>query len=297
VSGRKIKLRQRLLLFVKDLLWQAIPQKLGNKMANFYWQHKKFKKQDYIVLHIFLTGKCNLNCISCSTFAPIADADMLNIVSFESDCKRLSELGGEKVPEIHFLGGEPLLHSQLIEVLGIARSYFPYAKFKIITNGTLLLKQTESFWDCCRSNSVDIVISHYPIKLDMKNIKAMIKKYGLNLRYYHGILPWYKLAFDLNGKYNPVENYKKCSAALACVELRNGRIATCQVIQKVKYFNNYFHRNLEVLDTDTMDIYKAKSMDEILDFISKPVSFCRYCKVKWIPIKWDKSKRDVSEWT
>jgi hypothetical protein len=83
---------------------------------------------------------------------------------------------------------------------------------------------------------------------------------------------------------------------LQCVELRDGKIATCQTIQKIHYFNDYFQKNLEVTDVDTIDIHKAKSMDEILEFIARPAPFCRYCNVKWTHIKWDTSKKDISEW-
>jgi len=84
---------------------------------------------------------------------------------------------------------------------------------------------------------------------------------------------------------------------MRCVELQDGRIATCLNVLHIRYFNNYFKTNIEVLDTDTIDIYKVKSMDEILEFISKPVSFCKYCTGKSIPIKWGISQKDISEWT
>jgi hypothetical protein len=220
---------------------------------------------------------------------------MLDVVSFESDCKRLSELGGEKVADIVFLGGEPLLYPQLMVAIGAARGYFPYARIKILTNGTLLLKQEESFWECCKSNNVWICITHYPIKLDIKSIRDMIKKYGLTLRYYTK-QPWYKMGFDLSGKYDPRENYRKCALGLQCAELRDGKITICSVVLKMRYFNNYFQQNLELADADVIDIYKAESMDEILEFIANPVPFCRYCNVKWVPIKWRASKREISEW-
>jgi hypothetical protein len=296
-AGRKTGAVQSLLLSTKNLLWRVLPKDAGMKMVNFYFRLKKFRKQKWMNLVVYIVGRCNLNCVSCYAFAPIADDDVLDPASFESDCRRLSELGGDKIREIVLQGGEPLLHPQLKEIMSIARSYFPKARIKIVTNGILLLKQDESFWECCRSTGAYIAISPYPIKLDMDAIENVMRKYGLCMRRYSGGLPWGKMAFDLNGGYDPRDNYKKCTIALRCPTLQNGKVTTCLTISTARYFNKYFQKNLEVFDTDAIDIYKVKSMDEILEFIAKPVSFCRYCNVNIIPIEWGKSKREVSEWT
>jgi len=286
-----------ILLIVKDLFWEILPQKFMMKICSIYFNRKKFKKQDWLTLNLYITGKCNLNCKGCSAFAPIADNYILDTVSFESDCKRLAELGAKKIPQIQLFGGEPLLHSKLIDIIIISRSYFSQAKLRIITNGILLLEQKDDFWECCQSNKVDIAISHYPISLDIKSIRKKAKNYKLRLRYYRGKLPWFKFEFDLTGGYNPENNYRKCNAAIQCSELRDGKIATCQYILKIAYFNAYFQKDLVVQETDFIDIYKVKNMDEILEFISKPVSFCRYCTLKNTPVKWELSKKDISEWT
>jgi hypothetical protein len=290
------------LLAVKDTLWELIPQKIVNIIIAAYFNRKKLKKQDWMLLNTAVAGKCNLNCVGCSGFAPIARDELLAPEVFESDCKRLAELtdgsfGGAVIPEWHLLGGEPLLNPMLSEIISIARKYFPQTKLKILTNGTLLLRQNEDFWERLRANKVGIIISHYPIKLDIKSIRKKVKEYKLKLRYYRGTLPWYKMEFDLAGGYNAEAQFRKCPTALQCVTLRNGKIATCAYIHDIAHFNDYFKKTLEVMETDVIDIYKAKSMDEILEFIGKPAGFCRYCSLKFTPLKWGTSEKDISEWT
>ena len=285
------------LLPLKNLLREIIPFKVLSKIQSMYFNKKKFKKQDWMLLTVAITGKCNLNCKGCNAFSPIADNYILDTASFESDCKRLSELGAEKIQSIQILGGEPLLHPKLNEIIILARQYFPQTNLNILTNGILLLEQKEDFWECCQSNKVDIIITHYPINLDIKSIRRKIYDYKLRMCYCHSVVSWAKTELDLTGGYNPEDNFRKCTAALQCIELHNGKIATCQLILKIKYFNAYFQKNLEVQETDFIDIYKVKSMDEILEFISKPVNFCRYCTLKTFPVKWETSKRNISEWT
>ena len=289
-----------ILLTAKDLFWEIVPQKIGNKVAAAYFNRKKFKKQDWMLLNLYITGKCNLNCVCCNAFAPIADDYILDVVSFEADLRRLLKLcdGREGIiPQIHIAGGEPLLHPKLDEIIVIARSCFPHAKLKIVTNGILLLKAKDGFWECCQKNNVDIIISHYPIKLDIKSIRQKAKLYKIKIRYYRGVLPWFKMELDLTGGYDSEQNFRKCNAALQCIELRDGKIATCQYILKMAYFKNYFQKDIEVKETDVIDIHKVESIDQILEFVSKPVPFCRYCTLKYLPVKWEKSKKDISEWT
>jgi hypothetical protein len=60
-----------------------------------------------------------------------------------------------------------------------------------------------------------------------------------------------------------------------------------------------FGKNLEVTQDDYMDIYKAKDMDEIMNFLCRPMPFCLYCNKKgtiW-DIGYGVSKKDIIEWT
>jgi hypothetical protein len=54
------------------------------------------------------------------------------------------------------------------------------------------------------------------------------------------------------------------------------------------HFSVYFRR----------DIYGVKDIGEILDFLCKPIPFCRYCKIKaWeVGVEWSVSKKRLTEW-
>jgi hypothetical protein len=54
----------------------------------------------------------------------------------------------------------------------------------------------------------------------------------------------------------------------------------------------------EVSENDRIDIYKAKDIGEILDFLAKPMQFCRYCDFSNISFgkKWAVSEKKLSEW-
>jgi hypothetical protein len=92
-----VGLFMNILLLCKDLFWKIVPQKIGSRIVAMYFNRKKFKKADWMLLNLYITGKCNLNCIGCNAFAPIATDYVLDVIRFESDIKRLSELIGYKI--------------------------------------------------------------------------------------------------------------------------------------------------------------------------------------------------------
>jgi len=212
-------------------------------------------------------------------------------------------LGGECVQEIQLLGGEPLLHPAIIAFMRAARKYFPSVRIKIVSNGILLPKQTETlFWVACKQYDVEIVVTKYPIKINYEEIRQIAEKQGVKFSFYGNTaeiaVNMQCLPLDLTGSQNARDSFLRCSRANRCVSLDNGRIYTCSLIPYVKYFNAHFAQNLPVTENDYKDIYKVKNMDEILDFLCRPMPFCRFCNQRGVilDIGYGVSKKEISEW-
>jgi MoaA/NifB/PqqE/SkfB family radical SAM enzyme len=255
------------------------------------------------ILHLHLTDHCNLNCRGCDNFSPLAPDTFADTAVFESDCARISSLCGGSVQEVQLLGGEPLLHPQAAVFGDIARKYFPASPIKLITNGILLPKQKGDFWESCRRNSIRIVVTKYPVKLDFDAIERLAGEQGVPFEYYGSTGTVSKTMqcapLDLDGRQNPRDSFLRCNSANRCIALDGGRMYTCSLIPYVKYFNAAFGKNLAVTEGDYIDIYRAKDMDEIMNFLCRPAPFCRYCNKKgtvW-DIGYGVSRRDMAEWS
>jgi len=254
------------------------------------------------ILHVHLADHCNLNCCGCDNFSPLSPEVFADMAVFERDMARISELSKGKVQEIQLLGGEPLLHLQVIDFMLIARKYFPSVRIKIVSNGVLLLEQSQTFWDTCKQSGIEIVVTKYPIKINYEEIEQLSEKQGVKFSFYGTTADIGKnmqcLPLDLYGKQNARDSFLRCSRANRCVSMDNGRIYTCSLIPYVKYFNAHFGENLPVTESDYMDIYKAKNMDEILNFLCHPMPFCRFCNQKGIiwDIGFGVSKKEIGEW-
>ena len=260
-----------------------------------------WRKSFIPVLHIHLTDHCNLNCRGCDNFSPLSPEVFADIAVFERDCARISELS-DGLQEIQILGGEPLLHPQVIDFLNIARKYFPKATLKMVTNGVLLLKQETDFWEACRRNNIEIMVTKYPVKIDHEAIERHVKNQNVKFSFYGNTANVEKnmqcMPLDLSGKQNARDSFLRCGSANRCISLDNGKIYTCAIIPYVKYFNAHFGKNLAVTEADYLDIYKVKNMDEIVDFLCKPMPFCRFCNPKGMiwDIGYGVSKKDIREW-
>ena len=108
----------------------------------------------------------------------------LEVHSFERDIKRLSELSNGEVNIIHLMGGEPLLNPNIKRFFEIARKYFDKTEIKLITNGILLLKQDNSFWQSMKDNKITLAPTKYPIKIDWDKIKEICKDMNIKLIFF-----------------------------------------------------------------------------------------------------------------
>jgi MoaA/NifB/PqqE/SkfB family radical SAM enzyme len=260
-------------------------------------------KRNIPILHLHLTDHCNLNCKGCDNFSPLSPEVFTDISVFENDCAKMANLTNWRIDEIQLLGGEPLLHPHITSFMEIARKYFPVNTINIVSNGTLLKKQKEEFWKSCRENNIHIIVTKYPINIDFKGIEQHVKVQGVSFSYYGNTESVDKTMqctpLDMEGKQDPRDSFLRCSRANRCVSLDNGKIYPCSLIPYVKYFNKHFDKNLVISSGDYLNINKAENIDEILNFVSKPAPFCRYCNIKgtiW-DIGYGVSKKEISEWT
>jgi len=263
---------------------------------------KRLLKRKRLRFNIPITDHCNLNCKCCNVFSPIAEKTFLDVETASLDLHKLSEITNGEVDDIILQGGEPLLHPKLIEIMNAVRKNFPSGEIIIITNGILLNKQPDEFWNACKKNRINIRITHYPIKLDFESLKNKAENEAVSLEYWGGnnapVRSMWKRPYDLNGTQDLEHSWKYCHEANNCTNLIDGKIYPCDTIYFVKHFNKFFGTNMTVSQNDVLELDSVRNLDEILTFFSTPKPFCRYCKRKDITtgLKWGISKKEISEW-
>lgn len=257
---------------------------------------------NYFEIH--LVEHCNLNCKSCDNYSPIAKEEYLDIKSFENDMKRMRELFSN-ISLIRLLGGEPLLHPQLILFIKVIRKYFKIKEtnIRITTNAILLNKMPKEFWECCHENNISIEYTHYPIHIDRHNYQHLAEQYGVTLMTFNWDYNDKKTSHRMtvtDKKNNDLidYNFEHCHLVeWGCISLRKGKIYPCSCIPNIYHFNKFFNKNLEVTENDYISIYEHTA-EEIDNFLKHSVPFCGYCNVikRQFNNKWEISKYNINEW-
>lgn len=88
---------------------------------------------------------CNLSCRSCNHLSPVMPHHFADPETVFKDFHNLAK--NLRPSHIKLLGGEPLLHPQLIEVIDAVRQSGISQKIQLLTNGLLLPKMTDAFWE------------------------------------------------------------------------------------------------------------------------------------------------------
>lgn len=260
------------------------------------------EKRELLRFNVDIVKHCNLNCVGCGHFSPLAKKEFLDPTEFETDCRRLNVLTGGKIERLELMGGEPLLHPHLLDIMRIARKYF-IGQINICTNGILVAEMSEDFFNACNELDIAIAITLYPINLNWYKIEKLINKHKVNLikvsTKNHNSRIWFKNHRDLTGSQDIEKNFKICRWGNNCIILEHGRLATCVMPFKTAYYNQYYQVDtFKIPESDSINIYEAKDISEILEFLSKPISACRYCLPdKDEIIEWKVSNKQIEEWS
>ena len=287
---------------LKRLLKNALP---GRLLKGYYKRRRPhyLLPNERLFFDVHLAEHCNLNCAGCNHFSPLAEPEFADPAALDKDFARLAELFGGRISHVNLMGGEPLLHPDVGACLRITRRHFPQSAINVVTNGLLVSGREEGFWQACRENKIAILVSRYPIKLDVGQMSALAEKNSVELRF-SGKTPqetrnFRRVPLDLSGRQDKDLSFVMCNRANACIALSKGRLFACQTAAFIEHFNKFFQTDLALEPDDCLDIHKARSAEEILRFLARPMPFCRFCDLrnKRDGLGWQVSRKSLAEWT
>lgn len=126
---------------------------------------------------------CNLSCRACSHLSPMFKQHFVELNQVVADFSKLAKYYHSKYLKI--MGGEPLLHPNLIQIIDKVRQTGISERIQVATNGQLLPKVLDVFWQ-----KVDEVsISVYPGKEisleDLEKIEHKAKLHNVVIEYFN----------------------------------------------------------------------------------------------------------------
>lgn len=263
-----------------------------------------------MTFEINLADHCNLSCQMCDHYSQLSEENFVNMETFEKDLLQMGKLYNHRAGAITLLGGEPLLHKEIIKCLKIVRREFPEAELIILTNGLLLLKWENSpngnLWQACKELDVHITVTLYPVKFDYAPLKNKAEEYGIPLAMSSNIHADEltkvvkisdKHVFNLSCD-APKYGFISCLYFNKFNVLREGRYYACPVSACIGIFNKKFNQNLQLTEKDSVDIYSTESWEDFAAFSAGRVPFCGYCDVlNWRRhSEWKASSKKIEEY-
>lgn len=122
-------------------------------------------------LELIAVDHCNISCGSCNHASPAVPTWFADPKTVYKDFSILAK--HYRPAFINVIGGEPLLHKNLDEVIRAARASGISNHFTLVTNGTLLHKTSDAVWEAID----EIQVSIYPgMDRTMENIVSSQEK-------------------------------------------------------------------------------------------------------------------------
>lgn len=228
-----------------------------------------------------LTEHCNLSCYHCDHASPLMAKTFASLEDYERDVTTIAE--AVHVEEFRLVGGEPLLHPQLLDFMKIAHSIGIGDSIKIYTNGQLLHTMPDEFWDL-----TDILwISTYPgvrRRMSDEEIAEKCDRHGVLLDLRPVITEFNRSVIN-----NPVEDkglvrriFAECKMAneYSCFAIYDGMFFRCSIAPFMKERLGMSGIDFPNSRVDGIPIHGNPDLAQQIDARVKskePLESCTYC--------------------
>lgn len=231
-------------------------------------------------VEINIAQHCNLRCSHCDHVSPLLPEKLISREVFESDLMALSRV--IELEELRFVGGEPLLHPELIDLFRIARTIGVARKLILVTNGLLLDRAPAELW----KNIDRLWISRYPgvvLRMSEDRIAALAKEAGVDL--------WIKESpeFRLTLLNQPIADLDKTREIFRTCELSH--VWSCHVVHEGRYYKcspapllrqrlSLLGRDLDNRERDGVALHdNPRLRDDLVLYLASPdpLAACSWC--------------------
>jgi organic radical activating enzyme len=258
--------------------------------------------EDNFWLNIFVTNQCNLNCKSCSSFAPICSESVYfyDVEKFRKDLTLFKNKCFNTLSILKFTGGEPFLHQNLLDLLSCGRELYPNTIIECYTNGLKLVNADLKTLKQLKELNIQLVITEYPLSnLNLKKFLNTANSIGLQYNIIEAGEDKYfsKRPLDFNKKTEKYQfincpRYKMCNSLF----LYNGSLYKCIYTFASEYVNKAFKKNLQISFSDYLNVSESNKQ-KVIEFCRTRIPFCGYCKPITELIPWGISERKIEEWS
>ncbi len=251
-------------------------------------QRARYERRDGRIrveaFELHVVEHCNLRCAHCCNMSPYLDPHELTPEEVLDQCGRMAE--HLEVDVFKIMGGEPLLHPRIVEILEAIRASRISSTIRLFTNGLLLRKMGDDFWGALDQ----MTISSYRSAPVSEAILAQAREKAR--------------AFDVVLNIKPVEEFSEVMAAVRenddqrvrqtyadcwlrhrCLVVRGGRFFKCTRAAYAAEFHEtllhgeYPEDRRRAVAGDGVTLAAQGFGEAILTYLNgeEPLASCRFC--------------------
>lgn len=224
---------------------------------------------------------CNFSCTACSHASPLHKPWFMPLDMIERDLMALKPILHPR--NLNILGGEPTLHPQLVDILRLVKRLRIDDQTHIITNGSLLGRMGEDFWQEVEFLKVSIYGKLDKANLELAHAKA--KQYGFGVE----AVEYPDFYLQLTQPTDGVESFAHCPWKTDCYTVHKGHFTLCPQ-------STFFPRTLMGLPEHTDGLpLEGVTEDKLRAFMERkePLRSCTICTGSMAhKTPWRESKRD-----
>lgn len=228
-------------------------------------------------LELIVADHCNLSCRNCNHASPVSPPWFIETDDVRRDYGLLAKVYRPKLVKV--LGGEPLLHPRLAEVIETARETEISQRFLLTTNGLLLHKMDDSVMEIID----ELEISVYPglprARETIELASEMADRFGKDLtvcEYRQFRQTFSTVGTDDESLVQKIYAACKIAHVWGCHAVREGYFYQCPQRIYIRQLMNgtSFPESDRIRLVDSPDLQAR-----LLAFVNSPIpsSSCRYC--------------------
>ncbi len=248
---------------------------IKEEIDNYYVKNELHIPQ----IEFCITTRCSLKCKDCWALIPMLDKAKRTDTSFAYFKEQLDKLlaVSDSIQLLTILGGEPLLCSELPQMLEYAASKDKIRMIKLITNGTILPQSNVLDVLATYKTRIFVYMSNYSDNPELTGvlkqdaIKALLAAHGVRLQKPENWAWMREKFFTENPQNNDMleQKFLECERT-KCNAIMNDRIDICSKATVA--------RELGICEDDSVNLNSSDLRNDLIEFYQKPcMNACKYC--------------------
>lgn len=226
-------------------------------------------------LEAHIVDHCNLTCAECCSLSPLLPTWLAEPEALSQDLAKAAKVLAPRVFKL--VGGEPLLHPALVDILQRVRRAGIASEVSVTTNGLLLGRMSDAFWE-----QVDaLTISLYPkprLATDLiAQIEAQAARFNVRLNWKVQDSFVRMTREQVSTDQAEVQRiYHDCWIRERCHMIRDGIFYTCT---RPAHFDT-LHRGRHDFHSDGIALRDdAHMLEDLLAYLQReqPLKACFHC--------------------